>query len=132
MFVTCEEKCFKLTRDMCEEVQALRSSHEEANTRLAHTAHHAAMNYQSLIVVADDADVLIICLSLSSAPSSNNFTRCGTKSRISMIDITKVAAILGHEVCLALPGLPLWDWMRLSQCPCKPRKDKSSQNCATE
>ncbi len=109
MFVTCEEKCFKLTREKCEEVQVLRSNHEEADTRLfLHAQHAAAENYQAIVLVADDTDVFIICLGLSSAIKSKVFIRRGTKARVRMIDITKIAAALGHEVCSALPGLHAW------------------------
>ena len=87
MFVMCEEKCFKLIQETCAEMQALRSSHEEADTRLLLHAHHTAVNDQSLVVVADDTGVLIICLSLSSAITSNIFIRRETKYRIWMIDI---------------------------------------------
>lgn len=34
LYVTCEEVCFKITKDQWEEVTLLRSSQEEADTRM--------------------------------------------------------------------------------------------------
>ena len=71
-------------------------------------AHHAARKYQSLVFVADDTGVFIICLSLSSSIHSNIYVRRGTKSRVRLVDITKLSEALGSEVCAALPGLHSW------------------------
>lgn len=108
MFVTCQEKCYKLTCDTCEEVHALKCSEEEADTRLFLYAQHAAQKYHSIIIVADDTDVFVICLSLSSSINSNIYLRRGTRSRVRMVNITQLSSALGREVCSALPGLHSW------------------------
>ena len=71
-------------------------------------AHHAARKYKSLVFVADETDVLIICLSLSSSIHSNIYVRHGTKSCLRLVDITKLSEALWSEVCAALPGLHSW------------------------
>ena len=103
MFVTYEDKCLKLTQEKCEEAPALECSHEEADTRLFMHAHHAARKYQSLVFVADDTGVFIICLSLSSSIHSNIYVRRGTKSRVRfifvcIITITKMIEPHSHQV----------------------------------
>ena len=45
MLVTSQEKCFKLTSTRCDELQALKLSQEEADTRLLLHAQHAAAKY---------------------------------------------------------------------------------------
>ena len=36
------------------------------------------------------------------------YLRRGTKSRVMMVDIVRVATVLGSEVCSLLPGLHAW------------------------
>ena len=74
-----------------------------------HAQHAAAENYQAILLVADDTNVFIVRLSLSSAIKCEGFIRRRTlKARVRMIDIPKISAALGHEVCSALPGLHAW------------------------
>ena len=42
-YLTCEDNCFQLTQEGAEEVVALQSDHEEANTKLLLHAKHAAL-----------------------------------------------------------------------------------------
>ncbi|CAM1318477.1 Uncharacterised protein r2_g2648 [Pycnogonum litorale] len=71
-------------------------------------AKHAATHYKTIILVADDTDVLMISLHLSRTIDSQLFIRRGTKVRVRMIDVGKLAAVLGCGVCSALPGLHAW------------------------
>ena len=108
MFVTCGDLCLKLTHDSWQEVDELKSSHEEADTRLLLHAKHAADSYPALICVSEDTDVFIICLALSGDINSKIFIRRGHKSSVRLVDITKLASALGRDVCTALLGLHPW------------------------
>ena len=71
MFVTCGDLCLKLIHDSWQEVDELKSSQEEADTRLFLHAKNAADSYPALICVSEDTDVFIICLTLSGDINSN-------------------------------------------------------------
>ena len=63
LFVTCDEVCYKITKENWEEVTELKSTQEEADTRmLLHTFHAANAGYKAIIITADDTDVLVIVL----------------------------------------------------------------------
>ncbi len=104
LYVTCGEKCLVLTRDRWKFVQALECSHEEADTRMFLHAKHAATHYKTIILVADDTDVLIICLHLSRTIDSQLFIRRGTMVRVRMIDVGKLAAVLGSGFAVHCQG----------------------------
>ncbi len=108
MFVTCGHDCLKLTLGGWEIVDDLKSNQEEADTRLLLHAKHAAETYSSLVFVSDDTDVFILCLALSGDINSKLFIRRGTKLLTRLIDITKLAAAVGSDVCTALIGLHPW------------------------
>ena len=71
-------------------------------------AQHAALTYQSLVILADDTDTFIISLGLSSPINSNMYIRRCTKSHVRMIDISRLATVLGGEMCSLLHGLHAW------------------------
>ena len=57
----CKDTCYKIAVDGSEEVKDLKSSHEEADTRLLlHVFHCSAAGYKSLSIVADDTDVCCV------------------------------------------------------------------------
>ena len=108
MFVTCGEQCIRLTQDSYEEVSVLQTNQEEADTRLLLHARRAAEQYSTLIGVTDDTDVFVISLGLRSDIRSMLFIRRGTKTHTRLVDITKLATVLGREVCSSLQGLHAW------------------------
>lgn len=108
MFVTLGEHCFKLTKDECEEIPALKSNQEEADTRLLLHAKHAAEHYPHILCIADDTDVFLVCLALSRHINSKIFIRRGTKARARLVDVAKLAAAVREEMCTALLGLHPW------------------------
>ena len=58
LYVTCEQLCFKMTSGQWEEVTELKSTQEEADTRLLlHFLHAADSIYLSVVIVAIDTDV---------------------------------------------------------------------------
>ena len=108
MFVASQELCFKLTASTYEEVDILATNQEEADTPLFLHAQYAALTHQSLVILADDTDVFIISLELSSPINNNMYFRHSTKSHVRMIDISRLATVLGGERCSVLPGLHAW------------------------
>ena len=65
-----------------EVIRELKSIHEEADTcMLLHTLHAANGGYKTIIITAYayDADVLVICLGLSSYFSCPISQKCGTE-----------------------------------------------------
>ena len=57
-------KCWKITKEGKKEIPDLEAQHEEADTRLAlHAAHAAKAGKQSvIIIISEDTDVFLICL----------------------------------------------------------------------
>ncbi len=86
LYVTCEDKCYRLTYDNSAEVLDLCTKQEEADTRMFLHAQHAASGSKSIIIASEDTDILIIALALSSNLQSNVFMKCGTKNRERFID----------------------------------------------
>jgi hypothetical protein len=108
MFITCGNQCLKLTKSMCQTIGELGSDHEEADTRVLLHAKHAAEEFNSIEVVSDDTDVLVICLALSHLIDSQIYIRRGTKLRVRLVDIGKLSCVLGDGVRNALPALHAW------------------------
>uniref|UniRef100_H3AH91 Uncharacterized protein n=1 Tax=Latimeria chalumnae TaxID=7897 RepID=H3AH91_LATCH len=104
MYVTCEERCFRLIQENTEEVDDLKTTQEEANTCILLHAKHAAADYKS-IVVADDTDVLVLCLAFNQYIDCNMYIRCSTNIRIRLIDVSKLATAIGHGAYTALIGM---------------------------
>ena len=93
MFVTCGDLCLKLAHGVWQ---------EDADTRILLHAKHAVDNYPALICITKDTDVFIIFLALNGDINSKIFIRRGTQLSIRLVDITKLAATLGRDVCTAL------------------------------
>lgn len=99
LYVASEENCLHITKDKWEEVACLQSNQEEADTRIIlHAAHAAEEGYKAVAVVADDTDVLVLCLAFSADISCPIFQKCGTKNRVRYLDIIKLRERLGDSV----------------------------------
>uniref|UniRef100_H3ATB5 Uncharacterized protein n=1 Tax=Latimeria chalumnae TaxID=7897 RepID=H3ATB5_LATCH len=106
MFVTCEKRCFRLTQESTEKVDDLKTTtQEEADTCILLHAKRIAADYKSIIVLADDTDVLVFCPVFNQCIDCNMYIGCGTKTRIRLIDVSKLAIAIGHGVCTALIGM---------------------------
>lgn len=106
LFVTTEDKCYKITTEGHQEVLELQSTHEEADGRLfLHAAHAAQTGYPAVVISSDDTDVFIMALAFHTEIASKLFQKCGTKERKLIIDITKIAASVGTDVCHGLIGM---------------------------
>ena len=58
------EKAMTVRRGQCREVQAFRSNHEEADTRMILHAKYAARTERRLVIQSPDTDVLILSATL--------------------------------------------------------------------
>lgn len=106
LYVTYGKKCLRISSDAIEEVQSLETMQEEADTRLLlHIQHAASSGSKSVIVIAEDTDVMILCLAFVDRISCEVFMRSGTKNRTILKSINKIASAVGKEICSALPGL---------------------------
>jgi len=68
-------------------------------------AVHAAKEYEAVVICSEDKDVFIMCMAFHDKIEASLFTRCGTKTRRKLVDIQKVAATIGIEVCKARIGM---------------------------
>lgn len=108
MFFTCVDQCFRPTHNDCITVDDLSPTQEDADTRIMLHANHAVENYPLIICFSDDTVVFIICLALSQKINSRLFIRRGTRTHVRLVDIRKLTAALGKDVCSALLGFHAW------------------------
>lgn len=84
---------------ICEKVDELASLQEEADTRIAFHAYHAAtQGMRNVVVHSPDTDVLVICLAVADKVSSALYFCTGTGDKRRNIDITKLSKVLGKAV----------------------------------
>ena len=88
--MTCGDKCFKLTAERSEEVNEMKTAQEEADTRMLLHAKQAAADYDSIIVVTGDIDVLILCMVVQARIDCNLYVKCGTRARTSILRLLYV------------------------------------------
>ena len=105
LYVTCEEKRFKISADV-DEISELFATHEEADTRMIlHAKHIAQYNYEAIVLSSMETDVRVLCLAFADRIQVPIFQKCGTSSRVIYLDISKIAKSLGSNVCRALPSV---------------------------
>ena len=106
LYATCGETCYCLSKNDWHVVEALTSSHEEADTRMLLHANHASQNgYRSTVIVSEDTDVMILCLGYSAIINCPLYQKCGTQNRTRYINISDLSRVLGDELCNALIGI---------------------------
>ena len=94
-----------INSDKIENVDSLESNKEEADARLLlHVNHAANSGYTSVTVIADDTDVMILCLAFVHQIYCDIYIGCGNKNRTKLLSINKIASTLGKEVCESLLG----------------------------
>ena len=98
LYGTVDDKCYRITSHGSVEVPALRCHQEEADGRLLFHATH-------VVISSEDTDVLIMSLAFHDKIGASLFQECGTKARRKVVDIKKVAATVGIDVCRALVGV---------------------------
>ena len=106
LLVPSEETCTEICEDGVRPREDLRSTQEEADTRLLLHALHAARNgYRSVVISSEDTDVFILCLAFKSFIPATIYVKCGTQARTRYISITQVVERHGSRLCRCLPGL---------------------------
>ncbi len=105
MYVTRQDQCYKVSKDGVCIVEDLFTSQEEADTRMLLHSQHASKDHETIVIVSEDTDVLIVSLAFHSRIDANIYIRCGTKNRLRHIDVSKLGRSMGTNVCKALPGL---------------------------
>ena len=90
------------------EVPELTSSHEEADTRLVLHAKHAAGTHSHVIVISEDTDVFMMLPALEVEIGGHLLLRQGKKNQIRITDTSRLATIIGRDVCTALLGVHAW------------------------
>jgi len=87
-------------------VHQLRSTQEEADTRLLfHAAHAASNGYHAIKVVSDDTDVLVLFVAFSNEIPSRIYIKSGTKNRVKYVEVQNIVTLLGERNAKALIGL---------------------------
>ena len=106
LYVTSKEKCYSFSRGMadnalvfCDEVSELKSSHEEADTRLLLHAKHAAIENDRIIIKSPDSDVFLLCIAMQRVIEKDLYFMTGTGNRFRVIHIRAIAETLGENVC---------------------------------
>eukprot|EP00058_Branchiostoma_floridae_P019404 XP_002604894.1 hypothetical protein BRAFLDRAFT_77273 [Branchiostoma floridae] len=106
LYATCEEGCYRFSKEEWVEIAELQCSQEEADTRLLlHALHAAETGSEAVVITAEDTDVMVISLAFAKRIPCKLYQKCGTKSRTRFIAIDQLGDTLGEEVCKALVGL---------------------------
>lgn len=106
LFVACEEKCHMISAESAYVIEDLKSTQEEADTRIVlHMAHAAKSGFYTLIVVSEDTDVFILCLAFNHLVQASIFFKCGTKTRVKYISISSISQAIGKDLCRSLLGM---------------------------
>ena len=103
LFITSEEKWWKITGESVEEVPELTSSQEQADTRLLlHASHASQEGHRAVIVVTEDRDVFVLLLSFCRAMNTTILQMCGSSTRTKVIDMKKITTVLGEDTCIGV------------------------------
>ncbi|KAL8610714.1 hypothetical protein ACOMHN_016697 [Nucella lapillus] len=106
MYVTCEDVCFRITGLRCREVLELQCFQEEADGRLLlHAMHTTEEGFKATVISSDDTDIFVLNLAFAETIRTRLFQKTGTRTRTHLLDINKIAASLGPDVCKALIGM---------------------------
>ena len=73
--------------------------------RVLHAVHCSTAGSNAVVVVSEDTDVFVLCVSFSSQVPCPLYVKCGSKTRTQYFDVKKVAQMLGADKCKALLGL---------------------------
>lgn len=100
MHANAGDTCYRIPTESGEEVPTLKSQQQEADGHLLlHASHAANEAFNCVLVCSEDTDVFIMSLVFSNEIGDSLFMKSETRTRTKVMDITKVAASLGPEVC---------------------------------
>ena len=77
-------------------------SYVAAKRRLSLVYCYVQDGYDAVVVRSEDTDVFVLHLAFSSSIGASLFQKCGTQTRTRLIDISKLVATIGEDVCQAL------------------------------
>lgn len=99
------ERIICITNGHCEDIIALRSNHEEADTRLLLHAKYAARPSSRIVIQLPDTDVLVLIVAhFADLNCKELWFRTGVKDRLRYIPVHDVSRTLGKKLCKALPA----------------------------
>ena len=106
IFVTTEDHCYKVSLIEAATREELRSTQEKADTRVFfHATRAAAAGYRVVVTTSEDTDVFVLSLAFQHFIPCPMFVKCSQQTRTTYIDVSRVARMLGSELCRSLPGL---------------------------
>ena len=107
LYVTVNDKCYRITSHGSEEGAQLSSASRKKQTGAYFSMLPMLLErgYQAVVICSEDTDVFIMCLAFHGKIGAPLFQKCGTKTRTRVVDIRKVAATVGIDVCRALVGM---------------------------
>ena len=106
-----KENVFRLStqdgvKTICDDIPNLKSTHEEADTRIILHAHDISNHSLGAMVVrCSDTDVLILLLKFVRAIARPILMDAGTGDNRKLLDINTISMSLGPTVCAALPAV---------------------------
>lgn len=96
IITTTGNSTFKITSGGSEDIPALYCTHEEADGRLLyHASNAAAAGHNSVVICSEDTDVFIMAVTFHDVIGVPLFIKCGSRNRIRLVDVTRVASSLG-------------------------------------
>ena len=67
--------------------------------------HAASFNFEAIVVIAEDTDVMVLCLAFQKDIQCPIYLKRGTVNRTRSVDINKLTRTLGERICISLIGL---------------------------
>lgn len=105
-FVTTDDCCYDVSSIGMTTREELRSTQEEADTRMfLHAAHAAAAGYRAVVITSEDTDVFVLSLAFKGFISCPIFVKRSQQTRTTYMDVSRIVRMLGSELCRSLPGL---------------------------
>ena len=94
-----------ITTNHCEDVPALKSNHEEADTRLLLHAKQASRPDSRIVIESPDTDVLVLSVAhFNDINCEEMWFRIGVKDQLRYIPVHDASRKLGETLCRALPA----------------------------
>ena len=103
LYISSHNRCILIEKNCALDYPQLASNQEEADGKLIFHAADASKDYPTVIIVANDTDVFILCLAYAHKFQSI-MIKSGT-SKTELHDVKNLADSLGTEVCSALIGI---------------------------
>ena len=104
LFVTANNLCFEISSGGFRIREDLKSSQEEADTRMLLHASHAPNAGYAVVISSEDTDFLVISLAFKTfIATPSMFIKTTKQSITTYVDVSKVLQVVGGQVCRALP-----------------------------